>query len=324
MKMVHLRFENARIFPQCRNTPKNWVFSADEGKYVHKEVGAENFDNPITVNIVANVMRALTGDIPVPTLKPNDIGKNPIFEELATNAFVRYDTQRMDEKGRPMFSECMNTNKSHVGNSHSTITQEFKLSNGTTYIAQGHFDWHAFDQTFSNDNPINAKSLLNFISDIIGVDDVRKFTFREVVYQLSKYWHTDDLEAKVKKFFDINYTNNAITVSWMYILFGCVWVKGIISREKLTACNRGYNGKTPLLCTKGITSVMYINGDICCPITDEMVNKISENMGTATILDGGLVYITEIEIFDEYRLFYEGFTKILNREDAIALSKSMS
>lgn len=217
-----------------------------------------------------------------------------------------------------------NTDKSHVGNSHSKITQEFRLFNGTTYVAQGHFDWHAFDQTFSNDNPINTKSLLKFISDIIGVEDVRKFTFREVIYKLSKYWHTDDLEAKVKKFFDINYTNNAITVSWMYILFGCVWVKGIISREKLTAYNGGYKGKTPLLYTKGITSVMYINGDICCPITDEMINKISENMGTATILDGGLVYITEIEIFDEYRLFYEGFTKILNREDAIALSKSMS
>ena len=69
---------------------------------------------------------------------------------------------------------------------------------------------------------------------------------------------------------------------------------------------------------------MYVSGDIYCPVTDEMIKCLSENMGTATILDGGIAYVTEIEIYDENRLFYEGFSKILNREDAISLSKTAS
>lgn len=324
MKMVHIRFENARLFPQCKGTPKNWVFSPKKGKYVHQEIGAKNFDNPITVNIVANVMRVLTGDIPVPTLKPNNIGKNPIFEKLASNAFVRYDAERIDKTGRPMFTECMNTNKSHVKNSESTVIQEFELFNGTTYEAKGHYDWHMFEQTFSNDNPINKESLLSFISEIIDVENVRELTFREVVYRLSEYWHTEDFENKVKAFFDEKYTTNAIIDPWSYILFGCVWSKGVISREVPTGSNGSYAGKTPLLYSKGIATAMYVSGDIYCPVTDEMIECLSENMGTATILDGGIAYVTEIEIYDENRLFYEEFSKILNREDAIALSKSAS
>ena len=69
---------------------------------------------------------------------------------------------------------------------------------------------------------------------------------------------------------------------------------------------------------------MYVSGDIYCPVTNEIIECLSENMGTATILDGGIAYVTEIEIYDENRLFYEGFSKILNREDAISLSKTTS
>ena len=324
MKMVHLRFENARLFPQCGGTPKNWVSSAEKGKYIQQKIGAENFDNPVTVNIVANVMRALTGDIPVPTLRPNDIGKNPIFEELAGNAFVRYDAGRSDENGNPMFTECMNTNKSHVKNSHLEKTQEFELFDGTTYVAKGNYDWHAYDQTFSNSNPINKESLLSFISGIIDVENVRELTFREVVYRLSRYWHTEDFESRVKAFFDEKYTTNAINGPWSYVLFGCTWDNGIVSREIPESSNSSYKSKTPLLCTRGIATAMYVSGDIYCPVTDEMIECLSENMGTATILDGGIAYVTEIEIYDENRLFYEGFSKILNREDAISRSNTAS
>ena len=69
---------------------------------------------------------------------------------------------------------------------------------------------------------------------------------------------------------------------------------------------------------------MYINGDIYCPVTDEIIDYLADNAGAATILDGGLVYVTEIENLDEEDLFYEGFSKILNREDTISLSKTAS
>lgn len=324
MRMVHLRFENARLFPQNRKTPKNWVFSQKEGKYVHDTVGAENFNNPITVNIVANVMRALTGDIPVPTLKPNDIGKNPVFEELAANAFVRYNAERADENGRPMFTETLNINKSHVRDSHSKKTQELELFDGSVYVAKGNYDWYAFDQTFSNDNPINKESLLAFISETIGVENVRELTFGEVVYRLSEHWHTEAFGSKVKAFFDKKYTTNAINDPWSYMLFGCTYSGGVISRDVPKGSNGSYQGRTPLLYTRGIAPVMYINGDIYCPVTDEIIDCLVDNAGTATILDGGLVYVIEIENLDEEDLFYDGYTKIFSREDAISLSKTVN
>lgn len=324
MKMVHLRFKNARLFPQNKKTPKNWVFSEKDGKYVHDTIGAENYNNPITVNIVANVMRSLTGDIPVPTLKPNDISRNPIFEELAGNAFVRYDAQRMDEKGRPMFVECMNVNKSHVKNSHSKMEQEFRLSDGATYTAKGSYNWYTFDRTFSNDNPINKNSLLTFIGEIIGIENVRSLTFEDMVYMISKYWHTDEFERKVKNFFDEKYTTYAISAPWSYVLFGCVWNNGIISREIPTGSNGSYAGLTPLLYTKGIAPVMYVSGEIYYPVTDKMIECLSNNTGTATILDGGLVYVVGLENWDEDCLVDKGYEKIITREKAISICKSMN
>lgn len=311
-------------FPRTGKHPRTGCFPKKEGKYIQDTIGAENFNNPITVNIVANVMRALTGDIPVPTLKPNDIGKNPIFEELAANAFVRYDAERADENGKPMFTEILNINKSHVPNSHSKKTQEFELFDGSAYVAKGNYDWYAFNQTFSNDNPINKESLLSFISETISVENIRELAFEEVVYRLSEYWHTEAFESKVKAFFDEKYTTNAINDPWSYMLFGCTWSGGVISRDVPKGSNGSCQGKTPLLYSKGIAPVMYINGDIYCSVTDEMIDYLADNAGAATILDGGLVYVTEIENLDEEDLFYDGYTKIFSREDAISLSKTIS
>lgn len=322
MRMLHLRFNNAGVFPSTKKTPKNWAFSEKDGKYCHQEIGAENFANPITTNIVANVLRAMCGDIPVPTLKPNDIGKNSIFDEMAKDAYVKYDAPRMDNKGKPMFIETLNLNKSHVPNSNSKATQVFHLFDGSTYIAKGAYNWHYFDETFSNDNPINKESLISFINEILKIDNARKYPFKEIVYQLSRYWHTEEFDNRVKVFFSEKYTTNAINGPWAYILFGCTYNNGALSYDIPTGSNSSFKSKTPLLYTRGIGNVMYINGDIWCPINEKIERFISINGGSATILDGGLAYIIGIENVDGGWLKCNGYERILERIKAITLAKS--
>lgn len=350
MRMIHLRFENAGVFPdpsllygfkdqnEKKLAVKNWAYSKEEKKYCHQVTGSKNFANPVTVNIVANVLRALANDIPVPTLKPTNIAKNPIYEELASNAYVRYDLPMVDEKGHPMFLEYITTNKSHVKNSHQKVSQEFELFDGTKINVSGCYNWHYFDKTFENGNLINKDSLLAFIGKTLGIDksDVQqKYTFVGIVKELSKYWKDKAFQDKVLDFFTKNYTNNAIRTSWAVVFFGCYYnskAKTLsmnvfdIPKDKLpkidsiiTGKNTDHASETPLLFTRGIGLVRYVDGDIYCPVNDAMVDAISDGERTATILDGGLVYIVEIENCDTEWLKMNGYTKVLTLEEALKI-----
>lgn len=322
MKAIRIRFEDAKLFfPAGSDIPKNWVYQPSEGKYVHKRTSSPNFNNPITSNIVANVLRVLCGDIPVPTLKPNDIGNNEIFDELARNAYVKYDTELIDRKKstKPVFTECMQTNKSHVPNSHSKIVDEFVLYDGSVITVAGKYNWSYFDKTFTNEKYINVQNLTSFISDVIGENDVRQFTFKELVCKMSKFWHDEEYKSKLKTFFDEHYHHNAMLSSWQYVLFGWVYDSRTKSLQEFnTGSNCNYKTKTPLLFTRGVSKIMNISGTIICPVSNEVITSVTNNCGTSTILDGGLAYILGCEFFDETYLELDGFSKILSRENAIS------
>lgn len=325
MKMIHLTFNNAGYFPQCRNTPKNYQYSEKDGKYVHAEVGSQNFAEPVTVNIVANVLRALAGDVPVPTLKPNDIERNPIYEEIASKSYVKYDNPMVDEKGRPALMESLNLNKSHVIDANNKLTQTFILFDGSKLIVNGCYNWHYFDETFTDDGNFK-EALLKFIEDIVEVENIRLYSFGNMITMLSRYWNTSDFDSKVEKFlFDNKCTVTMFNTPWCYMLFHCVYKKGKVvhppknekGEEYRAGSNAAWNFKTPLLYTKGIGQVKHIDGDIYCPASDALMECIKNNTGTATILDGGLIYIIGIENCDEEWLEMEGFHRILTREQAL-------
>lgn len=324
MKMIHLKFENAGYFPKTKNTPKNWVWSEADGKNVHSNVGSGNWTDPVTVNIVANVLRALCGDIPVPTLKPigNLINRNAEYDESAAGAYVKYLNPMSDGRGRPVLMESVQTNKSHMRNSNSKISKVFELYDGRELEVSGSYGWHYFDETFSRDGMDEGHMIVSFLDGILGLD-VRSLTFDTVVGMLSERWDDPEFGEKACGFLESSGIGKKIGMSWCWVIFGGVYENGKLVRRAATGSNTDFKKPTPILYTRGIGDMKHIDGEIWCPVSDEMIRMTGENGGTATVLDGGLVYVVEIENCDGRWLESEGFHKILSREDAISACAAM-
>lgn len=309
-------------FKGKNSIPKYPVFPsyAGEENFSQKEnYGAPNWMNPVTTNIVANVLRALAGDIPVPTLKKSFIAKNPVFEELASKAFVKYDSIIQNDNGFPV-TESFQSNKSHLKNAHSKISQTFTLYDDSQRKVSGVYDWFSFDRTFKGED--NAV-ILDFFKRELNLDtNPRQIPFKDIVKSLSALWNDDGFKARASQLLK----SVKILDPWTYLLFNKRMDKKGEKNDDGSAVgsNGSSKGKTPLLCSKGFSSIMYISGSFYCPVTDELLAFISNGTGTATILDGGFAYISEKEKRDEHWLELNGYTKILSREEALSVQKSNS
>lgn len=314
MRYLHCRFRDAGVFPyNSGSVPDNRIWDNEKKEYRYasgKEAGAVNYAIPVTANIVANFLRKMCGDIPVPTLRPTHIQKNPIFEEVALKSFIKYDLPRVDKDGRPLFMETIQTSKAHKYNSEKQLLQHFTLFDGTVLTTKGQYTWNYFDRTFMENKDI----IIDFINEVIG-DDCRKYVFDTMVKMISKYWNDGDFKKSVNDFIKNN--NMHINKPWMNVLFG--WYRG----EKL-GCNTIYTSKNPLLECMAIGKIMKVSGDIYLPVNDKMIDSISSHQGFASILDGGTVYVIGLENWDEECLMNKGYEKIITRDEAINICKSMN
>lgn len=309
------------FFKGKNSIPKYPVFPnyADGEKYSQKEnYGALNWKNPVTVNVVANVLRTLAGDIPVPTLKNSFIAKNPAFEELASGAFVKYDSIITNKNGFPI-TESFQSNKSHLKDAHSKISQTFTLFDNSQRKVSGVYDWLSFDRTFTGND--NAVILDFFKRELCLYKNPRQLPFRYIVKCLSALWNDEDFKVSASQLLK----SVKILDPWAYLLFNKrMDIKGEkIDDGSAVGSNGSAKGKTPLLCSKGFSSIMFISGSFVCPITDELIAFISKASGTATILDGGFAYVAGIEYCDEHWLELNGYSKILYRDKAISAQKSI-
>ena len=72
----------------------------------------------------------------------------------------------------------------------------------------------------------------------------------------------------------------------------------VTSKEKHTALN----------INNGVENVILLRGEILVPVSEEDIERLKENKGCATILDGGLVWIEGIVNSDH--LSIDGFEKV--------------
>lgn len=328
-----VRFKGAGLFPEGLNVPLNIIY---DGKTYKQEkgvyrgmsrygLGVANYDNPVTIEIAANVLRALCGDIPVPTVrpKPEKLIANPIFTEMAKNSFVKYDDYIFKDKNGNdviMGIEAFHSNKSHVRNSHRKCSKTFVLFDGTERECSGVYDWYSFNRQFC----YNSDKLIDFINSIIN-DDCKKYEFEEVVKKISEHMYEPDYATNVNTF--LNETKfktyngkrqETMSVPWKYALFG------ICADPQRLGSNCAFSSVNPRLSVKGFNYRLKISGYIYLCVNDDMIDAIKNNSGIATILDGGIVAIEEYdEKIDEETLINKGYQKIISREDAIKHSKSM-
>lgn len=67
-----------------------------------------------------------------------------------------------------------------------------------------------------------------------------------------------------------------------------------------------------LTIVRGVDKIAKLEGQILVPVSDEDLEKLRNNKGTATILDGGLVYIKDVVDSNFINPERMGFTKLID------------
>ena len=122
-KYLVLRFENAGMFTTNRNT-KDYVFKSRKNG-IHKRVDVQNFNfqEPITIYQISNLIHVLFGERPVPTFR--DVFYKPVdyYFNKAGESFIKIDNYKKYNKNKDIHeytNEIVQTKKA-LWNSYSKI-----------------------------------------------------------------------------------------------------------------------------------------------------------------------------------------------------------
>lgn len=292
---LELRFENAKLF---RPTSKGG-FKANPSKS-HFLAGALDdrlsmgYKEPITVNQISNIIHVLFGERPVPSFRFSVSKHDNGYFEKAKNSYLKYDTLNsvIDKKGvvKPI-KQFVSTAKA-MGN--SNVKSTYYTWTDITYYLGVYLD--------SSENMVNFDEMLKKY----GLDRVN-YTFNGVLDEIYK-------SGNIKNLFDclININRGGVKIKALFNdVLGYYQKKGLLPKTSGMETIMGYTFDSIRLCggaeirsvenniigarySNGIASYENLCGDILIPITDEDIKKIENNVGIATLLDGGLVTIKGI------------------------------
>lgn len=258
--------------------------------------------NPIPYTTLSNVLHCLCGEIPVPTKKRSLFKRNPIYDEIAKNSYVRYDVKpEFNDKGYITNDEIYQTAK-WAYDSNMTYISFFNLSDGTIKEMNGYYHWSNIKKniTYGTD----YEDLLKLIEEVIGVKP-EDLSVPQVVYEMSKHYNEDTFKEKVDNFIKerekmVN-GKKRILSCFYNLFFNKISTSGNIDLK---------TSNTPLALNNGIGGKLSLSGEIICEITDEIADKIRQNKGVANLLEFGIIYVTGYEKYEPVPNYKEKYEKI--------------
>jgi hypothetical protein len=251
-KFLILEFRNAGLFDNHIKS-KDRIF--DMG--VSRPRSAEpQFEEPITVHQVSNMLHVLFGERPKPSRRVTVYNINDYIFDKAMNSYLKIESYK-DIKGR-YFKENIHLNKA-VGNAWAT---------------QSYMNWERVRRLLG---PELFSLFTTTINDVYGID-CELITFNDVRKLI-----LENTNKKIDEMFEILNSNKKKPL-WATI-YG-------INNEPVTI---NANIRTQLTGLNGLDKVAKLDGSILVPINDEDIIKLGNNKGHATLLDGGLVIIKGIK-----------------------------
>ena len=314
MHILTLKFENAGLIYECSNkkTKKysNFRRTGIGNEGVFGEFGGHDIHTPIPYTLLSNVLHVLCGEMPVPTKQWSFFERQQVFDDIAKQSIVHYNLKPVDDEGRVQFDEFWALAKCAF-NSNYKITTTFHTRKGDmTY--KGHYTNSYLRQTFSSKE--NYQTFCNFLSDLVG-KDFHSFNLSDYIMEVSKLWGSKEFETKFDNFLAHNKPISQDLKVWASVFRGI---------EDTTRRNTEYNSKTPLLNAHSVGKIIFLSGEIKCPIKDEgIIDRISRNGGTARLLEGGIIYVYDVETVNNVdslqdKYMHLGWEKIYNEEETQA------
>lgn len=230
------------------------------------------FEEPITYFQISNVLHVLFGERPVSSVRETLYSKNEYLFNKAKNSYLKIDSY-VNEKGN-FQTEIRHLNKP-IKNSWNT---------------QSFMNWE------------RAKNLLGedlFTKFVSTIEEVFKVSISNTSFNEIKVKVLNIKDNRIDSVFDEIISKDK---KYFYNYFFGVG-------NQISDVNRNKNSLITNI--RGIEKrFSKLEGQIIVPVSDEDIEKIRTNKGTATILDGGLVYIKDLvdsKYLSPDRL---GFTKL--------------
>ena len=279
MKILHLKFSDAKLFPKNKIS-KDYVFDKAKGMMSQRKNMVDsklNFIQPITKYQISNALHVLMGKRPVPSFRDVSYSIDPSIMDMAESSYIKISTPRINKKKQI-------ENRLDYVYEGSIINKSARNS----YKKVKSFDWFNLQQVLGTD-------LFNrFVTDIesvIGYDPRTKMAMElNNIYEvygtkldfIIEYLVKNKRTAITKMLRNKLPSDNAAFV-------GSEWQGDVQS---------GYSESHTIE-----NGVHNFDGDIYVPMEESDLSRIKKNV--CTILDGGLLEI--VGIFDENDLIESEF-----------------
>lgn len=263
MYLLLLKFKDAGWFPNHLIQPKDFIYDIG-GKYRREKT--KNVE-PLTSNQISNVLHVLMGERPVPTYRKSIFKRDESIYQTAKNALVKINPYKV---GDDLITETISSKK--------IVTDSY--SNGELVT------WELIRRLLIScrDKDLTYKYFISEIEGILNISNIEKVMNAEYACKLLRRCKDARYKSLVVKLKD----NSKMPLA-----------KAISEGGKLTYSS---NPATYYVINRGITQVVNLSGEIIFRLTKEQLERIRNGKGSCTLLDGGLVYITDCVREDEFNL----------------------
>lgn len=247
---------------------KDFVFDLTSQR---QRAGEPQFIEPITIYQISNLLHVLFGERPIPSNRISLYKKNDYYFEKAKETYLKVEGHKRFNKNKEQYefvTEFLSTKK----------------ATWNSFQPQSQINWEIVKNYVGNEN---LKWFLTDVEQILGIKPY-SLPFNKIRIELLKH-NTEELFNKLRE--------HNLTGLVQYILDRKNSYQ-VTSKEKHTALN----------INNGVENVILLRGEILVPVSEEDIERLKENKGCATILDGGMVWIEGIVNSDH--LSIDGFEKV--------------
>ena len=231
---------------------------------------AEEFVEPITVNHMSNVLHVLMGERPKPTLRYTPYDRVERIYNIALESYIRIDSPKNS------FGE------------YYAETVQLKKAVGNSWNPQILVSWLRLQKYLGDEF---YTTFINVITSVFNVkiEDVTTLQIRELCLKT--------VDSRLDEIFDLAIENEITPLSDYFRL------PKLIPSMNATK-------KSPVTVITCIDKIIRLKGQLIVPVSDEDIQIIRNNKGSATILDEGVITIRGLKSAN--LLNVDGFTQFKN------------
>jgi hypothetical protein len=275
MKALCISIKNAGLW-KYPMWSKDCVYDSN-GKTIRKKF--PYYEVPIGhlgVQQVANLLRVLCGQRPVPSLRKCNYTGDPLYEELAKKSRANIHSIYND-KG--YIEEVVYTHKSNQF-PQQTAKRNYILDNHNIGVIGGLIYWRRLRRII-NDNSL-FQEIITTIQNLSKVNNVQESFHAQTAIEFLNKHKTKPIVIELCKNLKKNHHTS---------------LSNIILNEHIDAISihQGYHGINSYLSCGSVEKIQRLDASLYVPVTNEQLKLFSNGTGAASFLEGGFVAIESIE-----------------------------